>query len=376
MVSLSRALLVAFLLCGLPALRAAAQRVEPPDIPPGSDRNDWNAYYDFGFANLRNSPSTAAKAFAWASRLDPSRAEPLYASWIAFWARDADKFSKYLREDEKIVRDPAVIRADSLRLRALRRNPFVHQGLVVLLYDLLPGRWPDDMVTRAWVAYGNADLPLALELFGLAVKRDATKYGYLRYNRASAFANLGKIDSASAEIAALLTQLRAQDNAKVGEGYQSKELMEYANGLAQLQLRHSAAAGQAFASALLENPGFAPARAKLGDLASAAGDTATALLEYQTAIEIDPNEVLLRLGYGQVLLAARRPADAVVQLQQAIALAPEYAVGYHRLGTALESTGDTDGASKAYTQFLARAPRADPSRAQVSRRLESLGKAP
>jgi Tfp pilus assembly protein PilF len=368
--------LIVAVLCGTPLLSVAAQRIERPELPAGADRNDWAAYYDLGIDNLRNSPSTAANAFTWAARLDPSRSEPLYASWIAFWARDADKFAKYLRDDEKIIRDPAVLRADSLRLRALRRNPFVHQGLVVLLYDLLPGRWPDDMLTRAWVAYGNAELPLALELFGRAVERDPKKYGYLRYNRASAFVNLGKVDSASAEIASLLAQLRAQDNAKVGDGYQSKEQMEYAEGLIQLTLRHSADARQAFARALLENPGFAPAHAMIGDLASAAGDTATALLEYQTAIEVDPNDVILRLGYGKTLIAARRPADAVVQFRQAVTMAPEYAEAYRRLGTALETAGDAVLAGKAYTEFLARAPRKDPARAQVSRRLEALGKTP
>jgi predicted Zn-dependent protease len=260
-------------------------------------------------------------------------------------------------------------------MMALRRNPFVHQGLLVFLYDLLPGNWRDDLVTRAWISYANAELPTALEQFGKAVQRDPKRFGYLRFNRASAFVNLGRGDSASAEVATLLAQLRAEDNATLGDGYQSKELLEYAQGLLHQQARRARAAREAFGRAVTENPGFTPARAALADLATAARDTATALLEYSTAIEVDPKDVMIRLGYGKALLAAARPADAVVQLQRAVSLDPMYAASYYWLGTALEVVSDAANARLAYAQYLARAPRADAWRPEVEERLRVLGAA-
>src|SRR5262245_62468857 len=142
----SGAVLLTFVASG-----AFAQGPERPRLPRGADPNDWEAYYDAGIEILqKDDGSGAERAFIWASRLRPDRAEPLYARWIAFWARDINKFSDYLRDDSRVLRDPRVLAADSLRSAALRRSPFVHQGLVVYLYDRLPGRWRQDQVTLGW----------------------------------------------------------------------------------------------------------------------------------------------------------------------------------------------------------------------------------
>jgi hypothetical protein len=66
---------------------AHAQR-EParPELPRGADANDWEAYFDLGERHFWYRPAQAAAAFYWASRLDPTRAEPLFARWAAFYA--------------------------------------------------------------------------------------------------------------------------------------------------------------------------------------------------------------------------------------------------------------------------------------------------
>lgn len=242
----------------------------------------------------------------------------------------------------------------------------------MFLYDLLPGKWGDDAITRGWIAYANGELQQAADAFGRAVARDPKKFGYLRYNRASALLNLQRVDSAAAELATLLAQLREQDSATVGQGYQSKELLEYAAGMLNMLQRRTAEAKQSFARSVTENPGFVPAHAMLGDLALQKKDTTSALLEYATAVEIDPSDVMLRLGYGKVLLAAGRSKDAVTQMRAAVALEPFFAAAYFRLGNALEVSGDTKAATAAYAQFVARAPREDPLRAQAEEVLKIL----
>src|SRR5689334_21338524 len=123
-----RALLT--VLCGTAGIATAQQPAERPFLPREADVNDWQAYYDFGIARLASDSRLALQAFTWASHLRPDRAEPLYARWIAYWSEQGgDRFGQYLRDDEKVMRDPKVHAADSLRSLALDRSPFVHQGL-------------------------------------------------------------------------------------------------------------------------------------------------------------------------------------------------------------------------------------------------------
>jgi predicted Zn-dependent protease len=264
------------------------------------------------------------------------------------------------------------VRAESLRALAYRRNPFVHEGLIVFVWDQLPGQWRDDPLTRAWIFLGQAKLQQALDLFGNVIRREPEKYGYLRFVRASAFVNTGHADSAAAEISTLLAQLRTEDTKTLGNGYESKELVEYAMGLLQLQLRHPAAAREAFGRATVENAAFAPAHAALAEMAIAANDTATALLESGLARETDPNDVLFTVLRARVLRQALRHEEAAAEFRKAIAMEPLYAEPYYLLGVTLEEFGDRAGAAEAYAQFLAHASRYEPRRGAVELRLPGL----
>lgn len=356
-------------LCACVPVAASAQR---PSLPRDKDPNDWEAYYDLGVEQLGHNSDRAEAAFAWASHLRPDRAEPLYGQWLAFHMRDSRRFERYLQDDEKTLRDPGVVRADSLRVAAFRRNPFVHQGLIVLLWDRLPGQWPDDALTRAWLSLGRANLPDAAHEFGMLIRRNPEKYGYLRLVRAATLVTLHQFDSAATEISALLAQERAQDTKSLGNGYESKELLEYALGLLQLNLRNASAAREAFGRATVENAGFAPAHAMLGELAVAARDTATALLEFGVAAEADPTDVEILIGYGKALRVAGRPADAAAQLRKAVALEPYYAEPFLYLGVALDEAGDQAGAADAYAQYLSKSTQSDSRRASVEQRLQAL----
>jgi tetratricopeptide (TPR) repeat protein len=350
----------------------AGARAQRPKLPDDKDPNDWQEYYDDGVTLLRSSANRAQQRFEYAAHLRPDRAEPIFGQWITFWAHDIGRFEHYLSDDERTLRDPLVIRAESLRALAFRRNPLLHQGLVVVLYDQLPGRWQDDPITRGWIFLGEAKLQLAIERFGDAIRRDPERYGYLRFERASAFVNTGHADSAATEVAALLAQLRAEDAKTLGNGYESKELLEYALGLLELQLHHTPAAREALGRATVENAAFAPAHAMLAEMALTTNDTATALLEYGLATETEPNDVVLIVGHAKALRQARRRIEAAAEFRKAIAMEPLYAEPYYLLGGTLEELGDKPGAVEAYTQFLAHATRYDPRRGSIELKLPVL----
>jgi Flp pilus assembly protein TadD len=223
-------------------------------------------------------------------------------------------------------------------------------------------------LTNAWIAFGQGQLPLALERFGRIIAKDPKKYGYLRFIRASAFANSQKYDSAASELSSLLTQLRGDDDKTLGSVYQSKELLEFAFGLLQEQMRRTAAAKDAYGRAIAENAAFAAAHAALGRLAIAARDSGTALVEFGLAVETEPNDVEMRIGYGQALMLAQRPKDAAVQFQKAVELEPYYAEPVFLLATALEGAGDAAGAKQRFGKFLELATRSDPHRAEAERK--------
>ena len=74
------------------SLSLAAQNV--PARPPldGADTNHAAAYYQYGLSVLAQDPFKAADAFYWASRIDPTWAQPLYAGRIAYLMGADDHF--------------------------------------------------------------------------------------------------------------------------------------------------------------------------------------------------------------------------------------------------------------------------------------------
>ncbi|HEV8600130.1 MAG TPA: tetratricopeptide repeat protein [Gemmatimonadales bacterium] len=345
------------LLLGAPSLARAQQDVPRPLLPQKADSSSWEPYFDQGVTRLRREPREAAAYFSWASRLAPDRAGPLYAQWVAYWMANWDRWRDYLEGQRDVLRRPEVLRADSLRYLAFVRNPLVHTGLTVLIYDQLPGRWQADPLTQGWLAYGAADLVTAAARFGQVIARDSVKNLWVRWSRASALVSLGQADGALAEMAALLRQLRQADDAKLVEAYQSKEMVLYAIGRLDAALNRMVQAKEAMRQALVENLAFAPAHYALAQLATARRDAGTAIAELAQAVEIDGDDPVLRYEYGQALLAAGRAADAVTELRLVRQREPWWAPPYFDLGRALEATGAPEEAAEAYAAYLDRAPR-------------------
>jgi len=330
-----------------------------PSLPRGADPNDWQAYFDRGADILKRYPNRADSMFAWAFRLDPSRAEPLFARWVAFWMTDISRFERYLLNETRVVDSAAVLRTDSLYLRALQRNPFVPQPLALLPYDQLPGEWREDPGTLGWFAYARGQYALAASHFGHLIRSNPDKFAWAHYDRALTFMPTGAYDSATAEMTALLATLRAREDTLPTHVYQSQELIHYGLGLLHLVQGRADSARRFFESAVVENLAFFPAYAELGDLALARGNKAIAAREYEHAAELAAGDPWIQHRYGVALLRMGRAVDAVASLERAISLDPWYAEPYLMLGIAWDQAGDKAAAAKALEQYIARAPRRD-----------------
>jgi Flp pilus assembly protein TadD len=352
---------LALLLCHPAAGGAQLERGAPPERPQLSrraDPNDWNAYFDRGVELLRREQGGGAgAAFYWAARLEPSRGEPLYGEWVAFWMRDYTRWTSYLARDPKLMASPEVALADSLRWTARMRNPLLHQGLEILLYDRMPGYWEGDNYTRGVLAYSAADFRVALRYLGRAVNQ-GTRRGWARQIRAQAFSATAQYDSALAEVALLRAAMEGDDGAALAP-YESKALLDYASSLLHLAARNPEAARQAAERALAEDLSFYPAHDVLGQLALSRGEVDRAVAHFSDALLVAPGDAVMHYRHGMALMAAGRAADAAVALRETVRLEPHYAAARLQLGRALDLAGDAKGALAAYGAYLSRAPRAD-----------------
>ncbi|MDB4950084.1 MAG: hypothetical protein JWM27_2733 [Gemmatimonadetes bacterium] len=354
---------------------AAQQAPRRPPLPDTADVNDWEAYYDYGYKMFKASPERADAAFYWASRLDPERAEPLFGRWAAYWYRWDGRFAEYLQDELKGEDLKEAVRVDSLRLRAMLRNPFVQRDLLVPAYDRLPGRWGDDPATRGILATAQHDYARAVALLNVALQHGSRPW--LHEDRAIAFVALGRFDSAKVETETLLAELHRADERRMVRVYESKGVVEYGLGMLNLARRDQPAAREAFGRALTEDLALAPAHAMLGMLALAQRDTAAGFAEYRQAVELAPEDPVLRVRFGDALTGAGRAAEAVEHLRRAVALEPAYAAGYESLGRALAASGERAAALDAYAAYLVRAPRREAARiAAVRRRVEALSAPP
>jgi predicted Zn-dependent protease len=100
-----------------------------------------------------------------------------------------------------------------------------------------------------------------------------------------------------------------------------------------------------------------------------------AIAPAQTAVKLAPAEPLLRLGLGQVLIATDDPGrikDAIVQLEEAIRLEPDYAPAWAQLAVAYGRQNDIGMASLASAERFMLEGRKRDARGQAERALNLL----
>jgi tetratricopeptide (TPR) repeat protein len=365
------------LLVALHGAQAQDAPLPRPTLARSADTNDWRAYYDYAVANIGAYPTRADSAFRWAARLDPTRADPLFGSWVTFWLRDLTRFENWLRNDPRTLSEPAVLQANTLYWEAMYRNPFVPQMLFVIPFDKLPGRWSGDLGTQGVLAYARLDYARAANYFGRLIQRDPEKNASARLFRALTFVGTRSYDSAHAEMAALATTLRARSERTTSSIYESLEMTYYRIGMLDLVQGRIEAAREAFGHAIEENLAFYPAHAMMGDVALARGDVSGATTAFRQAAQLAPDDAWIQFRLGSALARMQRPGEAVEPLQRAITLDPFFAEPYLTMADVLSALGHREEAIRALEDFLRRAPASLPEKiATAQRRLRTLQSAP
>ncbi|HEX2079146.1 MAG TPA: tetratricopeptide repeat protein [Longimicrobium sp.] len=354
---------------------AAPLFAQPPGLSLGrdADPNDWESWFTLGDRLFQRQPRQAQAAFEWASRLDPTRAEPLLGRWAVFFAQDQGSWIAWLQEDQEIRQRPQVIANNQLYQRAHVRNPFAHRGLEAALYAMIGERlWWDDAMA-AFMNYGEGDFRDAARVFGRMIRRDPERNLRFRHYRALSWVGAGQPDSAIVELQALLTALRERGGQPVRYIHESIPVWEYGLGLLYETRGDTGQARQAFQRALDEAPVWYPSLLGLGRLALRAGSPAQAVEHLSEAAEIAPDDAVVRYEYGNALYAAGRLEEAAAEYLAAMDLEPFWAEVPLRMGLAYDNLGQPQRAIPMYRAYLQRAPRRHaPTIERVRQRLAAL----
>jgi tetratricopeptide (TPR) repeat protein len=374
----------------------AAQRLGPPEQRPGlrdvTDTNDAQAYFNRGMELFERDPETAAAAFYWAARINPSWGEALYARRAALMMKDRGLRSQMYNGYRKA--SPEMRRLDSLQYRALMFNPFLFRrfdrGMLVSVIrdDVMrrargrgeePGRLEvDDAIEnylrggdnefRAWMAYGASDFDRALRLYEAALG-SSRHPANIRMERARILGMRGEADSAVAEFNRAVAAQRKDDEKDLVVFYDSKAQAEFSIGVLLEGNGDAAGAREAYGRALQEDLSYYPAHLRLGLLALGKKDTSTAVSELALASQLAVDEPHVHYVHGYVLAALQHYPDAVVELRKAVELEPYYALPYLTLGQVYEQLMKAPEAEAAYQGFLDRASQGDVQRPLAVERL-------
>ena len=346
-----------------------------PRLADTADTNDPLAYYRLGDSLRYRRPGVADRAFYWATRLDPTFAEAYFARWRLL-RRD---YSQREMPDGSIrdvfrVKPSIAAATDSLLSIAIAYSPFLEGAFdippsIVNMSERTASRDPAIAGMRA---FGLRDYRTAVTQWSKAISQDP-KQAMLHIPRAHAWVRLQELDSAIADLTQLAKRLESVEHDSLMKAYFSKEFLYYAIGMLHGSRGRYPEARAAFEQALVENLGFYMAHVRLSGTLVALKDTATALSELETAILIRPDDPLVLIYDGNLLVSTGRVVDGEKRIRAALQADSDYALPHAFLGLAAEARHDTTGARAQYSEYLARAPRLAAERAWASSQLRILG---
>lgn len=393
------AFLVAFLTVSpsLGAQRLGAE-VARPRLAASADTNDAMAYFDVGMSSVTDDPETAAAAFYWASRLDPSSPGALYGRKVALLVRNHRVLTQYIEGGRSARANRSMLMGiDSLQLRALHIDPLMYRMLdrtLIFTYyynnyknrggPLLRREFDRELqfemstelpATKGWMYYGAGQFDLAVAQYDTAMRRARNPIA-LRIERARTLALGSRDGEAIEEFRKAVDSLRVRDERR-GEYvvfYDSKAMLLHSMGVLYRRQNNVDSARALFGRAMEEDVSFWPAHVELGRLALAQNDSVTAVAELGLASELAVDEPYVHHLYGEILAATGQHGDAVGAFRRAIALEPLYAAPVIGLAAALERSGEKTAAIEQYRRFLAIAPRREQElRGRATARIAALG---
>ncbi|HXT49127.1 MAG TPA: tetratricopeptide repeat protein [Gemmatimonadaceae bacterium] len=371
-----------------PGMSAQAARPESarPKLDAGADTNEAHAYYLLGTEKIFDKkPEEAAKAFYWATRLDPASGDYLYAYREAsFMAMPIDKLLAYGNRSSKKPRDVELLRLDTLLYRALLAKPFLFRRFD----ELVTQHVIDEQVKRVASVVGrtvvemNMDQAVHMDILNAyskgAYSSAAALYAEplknkkidkkmheiidpgIHAERSRLFFLMDNMDSARTEMIAAIEGRRARDSTRVVFLYESSTLYEQSLGMIYERQKNFADARKAYESALVEDLSNYEAHARLSQLQLAGGDTVAAMTEMNLAVQIVPDDPVLHYEYALELVQTRHDAPASDQLRKAIAADSFYAAPHLLLAVIAGVEQYDDQALAEYQRFVALAARTDP----------------
>jgi tetratricopeptide (TPR) repeat protein len=390
-----------------------------PKLDSAADTNSAQANYVYAMKMVSENPEEAVRGFYWASRIDPSSGDALYglrtAKLLAMTDQDLAAYFGYGHGK----RTPEQLALDSLIYRAYTINPFLFSSIdgvlvrrtieaeIAAMYPSIAPELLAQSVARRmraasgepWLAYTEGRFQDALDTYAKVLadtlpraqrstkkKLNAKEQSHAEMRkvrrdfaaiethaqRARIFYLLHELDSAGTEMTTALSLLRAEDSGGVVVLYQSKAIFEQSLGMIYEHERHPDLAREAYGRALQEDLSYYAAHSRLAQLELAQGDTSEALSEMDLAVQLQPVDPVLRYRFAEVLVYARRDADAVQQLKKAIDLDPYYGPPHLLLATIGDVESYTSDAIAEYQRYLALAARSDPQLPRVKMRLAKL----
>jgi tetratricopeptide (TPR) repeat protein len=360
---------------------AAAQVVvRRPRLRAGEDSNDATAYVRHArrllYLPTDSAHAAAEAALIWAGRLDPGSGDPPYLLAVAVFRPMLVEAFRSGRLSKRLLRrelTPERMRyVDSLMRQAWLREPFYDIDLEPLLTMgmIPPADGLRDPVQRGYAAYQARNSQLAVDAWGQAIARTPDRID-LRLHRAHTFYWMRQYDSTVAELRAALASSTSPDS-EVSTFLPPTYVLEYALAVAHERAGRSDSAKDAYRRALAGNLGLYMARVRLSNIIFAEGDTVQAMSEMALAADIAPREPWLLSYHGYLLLQAGRPADAVIELRNAIGLDSAYSTPYFLLGMAHGALTQDAEALSSFEQFLDRSPRSDDRRRWTMQRVSTL----
>jgi tetratricopeptide (TPR) repeat protein len=390
-----------------------------PKLDPIADTNSAQANYAYGMKMVYENPVEAVRGFYWASKIDPTSAEAMYALRTAklIAMSDSDLASYFGFGHGK--RTPAQLALDSLIYRAYAMNPFLYSSVdgalmrrsieaetKTMFPQITPSLLAQTVAQRMrqvtgqpWMAYDEGRFQDALdayasELRSLADMRDTIQKKKLNARekalaemrrvrraiaeveihaqRARIFYQIHEFDSAGTEMTAAVALLQAQDTGSSVLVYQSKAMFDQSLGMIYEHDKRFDLARESYERALTEDLSYYAAHSHLAQLQLRIGDTTAAITEMDLAVQLQPNDAALRYNYAVLLVQAKRDADAVQQLMKSIAADPVYAAPRLLLAQISDVEEYTEEAVKGYQEFVALALRNDPRLPRVNMRLAKL----
>jgi tetratricopeptide (TPR) repeat protein len=404
--------------------RAIDSTVPPrPRLDSAADTNSAQQNYAYGMRMLRVNAQESLRGFYWATRIDPSSGDALYALWTAkvMTMSNQDLFA-YV-DHRRGKRTPAQLALDSLPFRAYAMNPFLYSStdaammrrvaeaeIITMFPTITPAllaRSVDQRMSAAarspWAAYTAGHFQDALDGYAgeLALvtvtateevkkKPNAKEKQYaeirmvsrtlrqvdIHAKRARIFFQIHQFDSASAEMKTALSLLEAQDSGVAQIVYLSKAMFHQSLGMIYEHDRRFDLARQSYGRALQEDLSYYAAHSHLAQLELDQGDTVDAVSEMDLAVQLAPADPALRFRYAGLLLRVRRDGDAAQQLIRAIALDPYYGSPHLLLATIGDLENYKEDALAEYQKFVALADRTDPQLPRVKTRLAQLTASP